>query len=541
MLPTVADIVALPAVRQGRPRVVAGEAGLRRRVRWVHSAEVSDIARLLRGGDLVLTTGIALPSDDAGLSGYIADLVAAGAAGLVVELGRRWIHELPDAMVTACENAALPLIVWAREVRFARVTEAVAERVVDAQLSELRAADQIHRTFTELSVSGAEPAQILAEIRHICGLPVVLESTRHHILAYDVGEVDVADLLHDWENRSMAVQPDERTAYDPASGWLVTVVGARGDDWGRLILLCREEPPDRLLVLAERAASVLAVQRLAARDRESLERQTHRSLLTSLASSRDIGQELLARCAATGVPLTDRLLTGMVVRPTGDAAGPAPVFAAQERLRDLAEITAAAVRRLGQPGLVGVVDDEAVLILLSTRRDVSAPTTVDDLARRLHRATASAPRPLPIVVAAGTTVNHPGAARRTLSEAQHVASAALRTSARPEIVCHRLSDVRLRGLIQLLRDDERLSAFAERELGALLAHDRQHGTDLTGLLRLFLSCGSRKSTAAAAAHLSRPAFYERLAKIEHILGVDLDDPESATSLHVAMLAQDTES
>ena len=59
MYPTVADVLAIPVVQRGTPAVVAGSAGLHRRVRWVHAAEVAEIAHLLSGGELVLTTGIA--------------------------------------------------------------------------------------------------------------------------------------------------------------------------------------------------------------------------------------------------------------------------------------------------------------------------------------------------------------------------------------------------------------------------------------------------------------------------------------------------
>jgi purine catabolism regulator len=74
MYPTVSEVLALPALRQGRPHVVAGSAGLDRPVRWAHVAEVADIAHLLRGGELVLTTGVALPDDGPSLARYVADL-----------------------------------------------------------------------------------------------------------------------------------------------------------------------------------------------------------------------------------------------------------------------------------------------------------------------------------------------------------------------------------------------------------------------------------------------------------------------------------
>jgi purine catabolism regulator len=103
---------------------------------------------------------------------------------------------------------------------------------------------------------------------------------------------------------------------------------------------------------------------------------------------------------------------------------------------------------------------------------------------------------------------------------------------------HRLVDVRLRGLLHLLRDDARLQTYVERELGPLLAYDTERGTNLVAMLGIYLDQGRNKSAAADAAHLSRPSFYERLHRIERVLGVDLDSVESCLSLHVALLALD---
>ena len=46
---------------------------------------------------------------------------------------------------------------------------------------------------------------------------------------------------------------------------------------------------------------------------------------------------------------------------------------------------------------------------------------------------------------------------------------------------------------------------------------------------------------AARLHLSRPALYKRLGAIRAALGVDLDDGESMTSLHVALMVLDARS
>src|SRR5205814_7996987 len=117
MYPTVAEVLALPVLRQGRPHVVAGSAGLDAPVRWAHVAEVADIAHLLRGGELVLTTGVALPDDGPALARYVADLAGVGAAGVVVELVRHWSDKLPAALVEAAEEHGLPLVTLSREAR----------------------------------------------------------------------------------------------------------------------------------------------------------------------------------------------------------------------------------------------------------------------------------------------------------------------------------------------------------------------------------------------------------------------------------------
>ena len=143
------------------------------------------------------------------------------------------------------------------------------------------------------------------------------------------------------------------------------------------------------------------------------------------------------------------------------------------------------------------------------------------------------------VLAVGSTVDDLRDVRRSFLEAAQVADAAAH---QPSRAFYRLPDVRLRGLVHLLRDDARLQTYVERELGPLLSYDAQHGTDLVGALRAYVSSGGNKSAAADAAGLSRPSFYERLHRIERVLGVSLgsnaEGVESTVSLHVALVALD---
>ncbi|MEW2445214.1 PucR family transcriptional regulator [Micromonospora marina] len=593
VFPTVREVLDLVPVRNGAPRLVAGTAGLDRPVRWVHIAEVPDIATLLGGGELVLTTGIGLPGDDAGLREFIGALADVGVSGLAVELGRRYVSGVPRVMVAAAERRGLPLIELRRGTPFVRITEAVHALIVDAQLTELRATEEIHQRFTELSVEGAEPGEVLRQAAELAGCPMVLENLSRQVLAYDPAGENAQLLLDGWERHSRQIRPAGRTAYDPDSGWLVTTVGARGQDWGRLLLrwpATESTPPTRLTILIERAASTLALGRLIRRDAEGLERQIHRTLLTALIDHIRPVDEVALRAKALGVVLDRRHLVGVVVRyradePAGDAGAPDDEPAARRgghretdaegpeagpaRLRDLAEAVSQAVRDAKLTALTSPLDDQAVGALLALPDPAAEEKALSAFAAALRRVRldaaparppasrlseppdrpagravasvsarpADAPPRAAIVVAAGSGVGSLREARRSLIEARQVAEAARRDPR--DLPCYRLPHVGLAGLLHLLRDEPRLQTFVERELGPLLAYDAQHPREqLLGTLRAYLEQGRNKSAGAAAAHLSRPAFYERLARIGRVLDADLDSVDRCLSLHVALLALD---
>ena len=75
--------------------LVAGREGAGAPIRWVHASELPDPTPWLSGGELILTTGIGLPADDAGLRAFVAELAEVGVVGLFVELGRRYSGSLP--------------------------------------------------------------------------------------------------------------------------------------------------------------------------------------------------------------------------------------------------------------------------------------------------------------------------------------------------------------------------------------------------------------------------------------------------------------
>ncbi|MGE4361621.1 MAG: PucR family transcriptional regulator [Mycolicibacterium sp.] len=519
MLPTVREVLATPVLASADPEVLTGAGELDRHVRWVHPAEVADIAHLLRGGEIVIITGIVLSEDPAAMNSYVQSLAAAGVAGLFVELGRRW-EQIPAALVEGCRSAGLVLVALHKVVRFAAVVEEVGARILDSQVQDLRATEQIHETFTRLDVEAAGPDEILAAVAQIASLPVVLESARHQVIGYELAGRDPNDVLADWPRRSRRVGLAGRTGYDRPSGWLTTVVGSRGDDWGRLVIITDSVPTRRIHVLVERAAAALSLHQMRSRARDSVERSAHSGLISDLRAVR-ITPELVVRCEAVSFPVRERSYFAVAVRQqlgTEDRKG--------WSLTDLASTLSKAARTLQMSMLVGLETDH-VIALMSNPSRLSAESAMGSLVRELRRS-------LNVTISRGEVVYRLEDVHRTLADAKNILAA---TDPDDPRAWTTLADVHLSGLIHLLRDDERLRLFAQRELGPLIAYDVERGTNLLDLLAGFLEAPGGKAAAAKSLLLSRPVLYERLAKIESILGVSLDDPYMRTSLHVAVMAK----
>src|SRR4051812_38744255 len=170
---TLASVLELPVVRRALPEVVTGADALDREIRWAHVIEMPDPDDLLKGGELVLTTGLGAGAAAAHQRAWAQSLVEQGLAALAVELGTSW-REVPAPVVAACARAGVPVIAFHRAVRFIEITEAVHGAVLHAQFELLRRGEEIHRRFTELILQGRGVPEILAELAAAVGNPVLL-------------------------------------------------------------------------------------------------------------------------------------------------------------------------------------------------------------------------------------------------------------------------------------------------------------------------------------------------------------------------------
>lgn len=533
-LPSLGQLLKLDELQAGQPEILTGLSQLRRivrGVRGVHISEIASVGELVERDELVLTTGVALGESTDDLEHSVKTLVNCQAAGLVVKLSARFL-DLPQALIDACDAAALPLIALRREVSLVRIAEAMCTTITDGQIAVLQMAASAHSTFTQLAVQGASVTKIVEELALMCECPAVFENLRHQVLAFGAAQLPVEDLLHQWEARSRTTA---LAGADPTwdRNWLDIPVEVRGQALGRLIILPVGQATVSQQVALERAATALVLNQMLEQNNVTLERQAHRSAVVDIINHRFRSlAEIDARVAALGFPSQGRIFLPVLV----DIAG--STYRDSLARDGAAEMIAAAIRRIGVTALIGNLDDLRVAILLSLAPSENLEKVLLRVSEALGAQFTSAKPGPRFLIGTGPSAGNLIEVSQAFIEADYVLSAAHVSSVDRPYYDYR--DIGIRALLHVLRAEPYVQSFVERTLGPLLDYDYRNKSDLIGILQAFLEHNGNKSIAADSTHVSRHTFYRRLATAQRILGTDLDSAETRTSVHAAILALESQ-
>ncbi|ARF54647.1 PucR family transcriptional regulator [Streptomyces gilvosporeus] len=527
---TVRRALELPALRRGLPEVLAGQDRLDRPVRWVHAGEVPHIASLLKGGELLLTTGLGLGARPSDQRAFIRKLADRDIAALVVELGSRF-DSLPSAMVDSARECGLPLIQLHREVPYVTVTEAIHTEIVNSHYALLRRADEILRRCRDVLLRGGGAPEVLRLLAVFTGNPLCLEApdgSPLYAAGPESGDEDApaeADPLLAWEGlRETGVRIDI-----PGGGHGPDAVRAR------LVLLPVNAPLAPVhRIAAERAADLLAVVMLQSRQEEVLAARGRGDFLADLAEGRISAAEAPSQARLLGFrPGTEPVLPVVMRLPAGLPTPGSWAVLAQALREELAAP--------GVPVLLGVRPVEGrVPILVALRAGQDRAALADRIAQALRAGIVragldrpAAQRPVVVVGAAGDWA----AAGPGLRHAAQAADAAQGLPDQPWYDARRL-DIEL--LLWRMREQGEqgvLDDFVDRAIGPLLAHDRGARQPLLPTLEAYLASAGRKAETARDLNVNRQTLYDRLARIAQLLGTDLEDPQTVLGLRLALRAR----
>lgn len=509
--------LALPVLAGAR--LVAGAPALDRPVRWAHVSDLYDVAAVLLGGELLLTTGAQLALADAQQRVYVRSLTDRGVAAVVVECVRQFAGGLPAALVDEAEAQGLALAEVHHTIRFVEVTQAIHGQILGEQLVRLRRAEEAGQAFTRVVLEERGITGVLRALGQMLGRnPVAWLPVGGGTLVHPAG----SSLPGPLDQALRALPPGRRSA---AVGQITQVSLGAGTErvlrqpvWlggrpaGSLVCLERRtalDPTD--LPILDRASAAIAYELLLQRGAGVALAAAHRDVIARLlAAGAETSPGLRQRAAALADFHDHDAMTVVVCRV------PDPGSQLQQRLR------AAGLTR------IAVADGDPL-------RAIVADETPSRLLHRLQRALAEGP--LAAAVGAGGITETVGGLRGAWLQARFVA--ALRADEPQLSACFdRLGAHRL---LYGLRHAEALRLFVAATLGDLLAtpgggpRSRGDGEPLLETLTVLLASNGNKVEAARRLGVRRQSLYLRLLRIEQRLGRPLSDATAPADLSLALI------
>lgn len=482
---------------------------------------------MLRGGELLLSTGMGLTDGAVAQRRFVAGLAERMVAGLVIELGSTF-SRLPTAIVAEADRRGLPLIALHREVPFVEVTQALHEQLISHQLLTIRKADELYNRFSRMMLDGAGVPDVLDALATTIANPVLLERNGRGLVYHCPVSASDEEVFAAWESAEQNLPGAPRTQ--------AVMLGApEPDGWGRLIAIEMGAPISSLSQVAlQRAADVIGLALVCGDHNEPIEERARSDFFAALLEQELIESELAARAKRRGFVAAEgeRLLPAVVVRARNGRAAAGSGTDWVGLLRAIGKETSS--RRI--PALVGAAGDDAGLLAVLGMRGGKDRVTVADQFAAVVRAAATR-----VLGSADAVVLCVGAdAESWTLTREEISATAVAASSAAAISHDAWCDVTVPDVNRLLwqlSGDESLRRFVDDRLSAILEHDENRRSQLLETLEAYCEHGGRKTETARALHLQRQSLYHRLNRIEDLIGGSLADNDHRFGLHLALRAR----
>ncbi|MGV9796791.1 PucR family transcriptional regulator [Mycobacterium sp. NPDC003449] len=489
---SVRDVVEL---RHLQATLLAGEAGLDRRVSWAHVTDAFDPWNWLEPGDLVLTCGYIVPTEPSAQVRFVENMAEAGLSGIVIGEDERRPH-LSDEMLAAADRVGFPVINGAHAVGFAQYVRFVAA-------ANARGEDQ---SFTQIARVNGE---VMASLREtLAGTEFVDRLSRVVNCRLHVVDPEM------WE-------PLIRGGDIPGRAWKVAYDAEVGRTSGRAPFVMTLTVDDRtaltMPIPSERSACLVAFPEGDSRPRLAVLQQI------AAACALEIGRvdAAVERARRSGAGLLNDALNARL-----EPAVLTALFRERRLQGDLRALAVdghqAAIDRLARRWLI-----RGIPFLLSEIGQVCvAVIRVGDVPQEDFEERTTQER-----WRAGLSDIFTGPAN--VGDAVRQARWALETVSPDGSALARYGDSSPTFLPRTLAESKLASDYV---LGPLLEYDREQGTELIKTLQAYLECDRSPSRASELLFIHTQTVNYRIARIQELTGRSMRSTGDVSELWFALRA-----
>ena len=511
---------ALPTVRQMArlalplgSRLVAGELGLGRSVRWARTSGVlSPLFPTLNTGEVALLDLPLVQASNPNLT----------LPRIVRELGRLRLAAIAvkgpinQAARREAKRGNMPLFALPADADVTRVARAIIRLISDRETQEEAQAAGLYRRLSQIVIVGKGLHGLVTDLHDLSGHTVHVSNLQGETLA-------LAHAGNPIPNSAELTRP-LYVGESPVAILTLRDVPDMLDEFSRMAL--------------EQGAAALTLELVKIEAVEAARIGVHGDFVTTLLLGED-DSLLQARARVADYPLE---AVQWVVLAVTDATQ-----TNEETMKGWGRRAAARCEALGwqvrmhlsekkRPrSRVGVGDDlpdiqlrQATLVLAggSDSWSASRAAFIDYLKEILPNNTLFS-------LAAGEPAPGIAGLRDSLTQASDALSLGLRLFGQGRTYLHR--EMGLYRLLRHLQGTDDLNQFLDQTLSALEQYDRTHHTELVRTLQMLLNHARNVSATAKAMHLHRNSLIYRIERIRNISGLDPIDADDSFAFKLALM------
>ena len=511
--------------------LATGEDGADAPVRWVHISELPDPTPWLSGGELLLTTGIQLDTEERQRE-FVRLLSGHHLSGLGFGTGFDF-DGLPDPLIEEAAALGFPVFEVPYELPFIALTEKAFTRLVNEQYELLQRGIAIHKRLERLVLEERGLDELVRALAAATGGTVCVLSARGETIASKVFRRELPEealdhIREEVQRRAAELGTGAAKASEPgdflpdhpeiAGRSLVLPVATRGRGAPQAWLVAARDAGglgDFERLILQQAVTVVALELMRQRAMRDTERRLAGDVLAEALTGRLSEQELAVRLRPFGVGANAAVL----VFSSRDGGAAAPLEGDLDRFLSDAGVGALVAAR--ENLLCAVVDAREGLdpVALALRaRDALGPDHGD------LRAAASRPAAV-------------GSLRRSFHEARcALEAAALANGHSPAVASYR--DLGAFQLLLSLQDDDALRLYCDSVLGPLEDASGEYGDELMRSLEAFIEQNGQWEKAARELYCHRHTLRYRIRRVEQLTGRDLSSARDRIEFWLALRARE---
>lgn len=473
-------------------QVIAGEKGLTNSFKWIHILETLALEELLKGEELILTTGIHLKNETDFLC-FIEKLAQSRAAGLCIECAEH-IQSIPDAVIQRANELALPILVFPHVVPFVEITQDLHRQLINQQYEILQRLETYGQELQQLTLHITNYDQLLIHLQKYLNLYVVFELN---------GETPVflPNIKQEHYEQLKSKNSPQLLSKD---------LYLMRRHYGTLTIYSSDSSLGEFeALILDRTVVTLANYILRDLYIDQRTENENRLLLTQWIQNELSPQALQLFLQDVAPKTVTKQWTVMIQR--------VDLHNKKDNLTYQKLVVRTILEKHGFSTLTFEKGKDLVFLIAdlwdTADRQARMQSVVAQLLITRQKANYYDSS---ITMGIGQFVQHFNDVPKSYTNAHNT----LRIRKQQPTLSYFFEEIPLQHMLLHLRGNESLMTFAQEVLAPLLAYDQAHNGQLVKTLKTYLAMNGLKKETAQALFIVRQTLYHRLEKIENLLGKD---------------------